>query len=749
MNRFLAVSVLAGCLAFFHLAPGSGPMRRAEAAPNPGAVGKHALLVGCTEYPNLDKKFWLNGPGNDVQLMAKALREMFGFPPESIVILSDEVAKTKKDKSLEPTRANIKREFEKLAKAKEGDKVVIMMGGHGSQMPQGENPPNPKPDGMSEIFLPKDVGKWDDNAGSVENAIVDFEFAAWLKAIQDTKATIWITIDACHSGTITRDVGKEKSREIDKEAGLGIPKQRVKEAEERAIKRDGPTRGGPVDKENTFAKLTKGKTGGLVAIYAAKPTEVTLERDMPMKSKDAKPYGLLTYTLVQTLQEANAKPDSKTLTYRELVQRIQSQYFAWGRTFPTPLIEGVDSDREVLGEKEWPGRSSIVLAVGNNGLKVTSGALCGLTRDSILAVHSPPGQPDKVLGHVRVTEVHTIDSDVEPCEFDKIPPFDAKKPPLGGACKVVFVDYGDQQLKLALEPKWKDGATEKVMEKQDQERILNTLGKLNDPKRPSLVKLVTDPSEADWVLRPYKDGKMLVMVPAADLLVAKVEKPRQFGPYPDSEELIEKLEESAALVARYENLKKLAGGFTDDSGDQGVKFKVDIRRGKDKQDKKGTFPMTWPSTDLSFYNDDRVVFTITNTSRAPIDLTILHLDSDYKISCHYPKNKEYNRIEPGKSLTLKPADLSTEQTAIEHLVFIAVKGENQTVDFTSLEQPGLDKARATANSKAMQSPLGQLFEKAMYNAGSTRGMKTAEVDDHAMHLVTWEIKHDKRPREKK
>jgi Caspase domain len=762
MYRFAAVSVLAGLLAFLNLTPGNGPLPRAEAAENPGKVGRRALLVGCTVYPNLDNKFWLNGPGNDVQLMAKALRDIFKFPPESIVILSDEVAMEKEINYEDPlpwypTKANIKREFENLAKAKAGDKVVIMMGGHGSQMPQDEKAPNPKSDGMSEIFLPRDVGKWDDNAGAVENAIVDHEFASWLKAIQDAKAKIWITIDACHSGTITRDVTVEKSREIDKEAGLGIPQKRVKDAEDKALKREGATRGGPIEPENTFAKLTKEKTGGLVAIYAAKPTEVTLERDMPMKAKNARPYGLLTYTLVQTLQEANAKEGSKPLTYRELVQRIQSQYFAWGRTFPTPLIEGVDTDLEVLGEKVWPGRSSIKLARGENtDLKVTGGALRGLTKDSILEVRPPKGET--VLGHVRVTEVRTLDSDVEPCEYNDMKAVKAKELPLEGVCKPVFVDFGDQQLKLALDPKWLD--VEKVMDKKEQERLLQTLAKLNvpkppknpdDPKTQPLVKLVNDLGDADWILRPNKDGK-LVMMPAADLLVAKVASPRRFGPYIDSENLVEAIEESADKIARFENLKKLAGGFADDGGDQGVKFKVEMRRTTDIKDREGKFPVAWPSTDLTFYDQDIVIFRVTNTGRIPIDVTMLYLDSDFNITCLHPVRENINRIDPGKTEKLTPIRANTKTVGMEYLVVVAVKGEDQAKSFSFLQQAGLtrtrDVRRNESRAKAKASPLGQMFQAAMYGDGATRGMKTAEVDDHAMMLMSWQIRPEKRPAEK-
>jgi uncharacterized caspase-like protein len=750
MLRLPLISFLATAVALLTLGSASqGPLSRADAEPPRDIApkgGRHALLIGCTAYPNLDKKFWLNGPSNDVQLMAKALREMFGFAPENITILCDEVAKAKKDNKLEPTKANIKREFERLAKvAREGDKVVILMGGHGSQMPQGVNPPNPKPDGLSEIFLPRDVGKWDDTAGEVTNAIVDHELADWLKAIQNTRATIWITVDSCHSGTITRDVfNVEKTREVDNKNTLGVPQAAINKAQQQAKIRQAGARGLP-GQPNPGPGPGQ-KEGGLVAIYASLASEPTLEREMPKGSRDAKPYGLLTYTLVETLQQANQHSD-KPLTYRELVQGIQSRYTKGDRQSPTPLIEGVDADREVLGEKHWASRSSITLADDGNGLKVTAGSLAGLTNGSILAVYPPPGLGNKVQGHVCVTEVRTLDADVKPCAFENMAL--VQKPPLEGVCKVVFVDYGDQQVKLAVDPRGMQG---EVMDEKVRARLVKTLGKLNeprvvekdDPNTLGLVRFVANPAEADWLLMPHRNGQLVLVASADRIGGAKDDPPRLFGPYQEDGKLIGELEKSLLKIIRYENLKKMAAGFTDDSGDQGVKLKVEMRRAADSEDKDGKFPIPWPSTNLTFYDGDLVIFNVTNTGRVPVDFTLLYLDSEYQIACTYPgKTKNINRLEPGKTKKFPPVPVLTKTVGIEYMVVIGVRGDGQNKDFAFLEQDSVPRARG--NPPAFLS----LLQKAAYNQGNARGMKTAEVDDHFMELLTWRIKPEQRPKEKK
>ena len=143
----------------------------------------------------------LEGPANDVVLMKSTLTNAFAVPPEHVVVLSEADGKTKAD--LLPTRANIVREFKRLAEVTQADdEVIILLGGHGSQQPENPNRKEPKIDGQDEIFLPRDVCKWNDTAGTVANAIVCSELGEWLSAIQEKGAFVWLVIDACHSGTM-------------------------------------------------------------------------------------------------------------------------------------------------------------------------------------------------------------------------------------------------------------------------------------------------------------------------------------------------------------------------------------------------------------------------------------------------------------------------------------------------------------------------------------------------------------------
>src|SRR5208337_3722816 len=331
------VVVLAAFLASASIARALEP-QDAATRPLPPAGHRYALLIGCTRYPGLrtpERKYDLIGPRNDALLLEKLLTERYGFRPGDVVKLIEGLGP-----QLGPTRANIERELKRLAsKARTGDFVVITYSGHGSQQPDQipPDPADPEPDGMDEILLPSDASRPSVGGTAVPNALVDDDLHKLLEAIMKTGARTCVVIDACHSGTstradvVTRNVPPEDffSEEI-----LADARRRAGAA--RAL--------APAGEERSFEMPEQG--GDLVAVYAALPTEVTVEMRMPpdLISGRGETYGLLSYTINQVLTNARSP-----LTYRDLIDRVYAQYNAWGRTSPTPLVEGRSRDTQVLG----------------------------------------------------------------------------------------------------------------------------------------------------------------------------------------------------------------------------------------------------------------------------------------------------------------------------------------------------------------------------------------------------------------
>ena len=184
----------------------------------------HALLVACTDYPNLPQKNWLIGPKNDAVLVRDYLLSNVPAPvkfaPENVTVLADGVDGA----AGSPTHAAIKAALADLAaKVQRDDFVYLHLSGHGAQQPQAKA--GNETDGLDEIFLPADIGKWVDRDKGVPNALIDDEIGAALDAIRDKGAFVWAVFDCCHSGTATRavEVDDETERKVECRADLGIP----------------------------------------------------------------------------------------------------------------------------------------------------------------------------------------------------------------------------------------------------------------------------------------------------------------------------------------------------------------------------------------------------------------------------------------------------------------------------------------------------------------------------------------------
>ncbi len=726
--RVAALAALAAAM----LAPPAAA-QKSDAKP-----ARHALLVGVSKYPNLEERYQLRGPANDVLLMRDLLRKQFGFPAENITVLAEHQGPERL-----PTRAHIAREYARLARVvRPGDQVVIFMAGHGSQQPEDPNSKDPEPDGLDEIFLPRDVGRWDGATGKVVNAITDDEIGAWLKAIQDKKASVWVIFDACHSGTMIRGVN-ERTRQASPDKALGIPKAALQAARERAAKRDG----GKVERTRGGAPAVRPKNavpGGVVAFYACQDTEVTVEQDLPANSADAKPYGLLTYTLARVLTRA-AESSTRPLTYKELAQRIAAHYSSVGRSSPTPLIEGKNEerDREILGDKVWPGRSNFRLVRKGSSVTLNAGAVHGITAGTVLAVYPPPDakDADRQMGLVKVTRLKTLSAEVEAYEDRENP---ARGELTDGCrCEVVSVDYGSQRLRVALDPQDDAG---RPLTAADRKRLAGELARLGKQGL-ALLEVVPDIKKADWLVRLHA-GKVY-LVPAAEWSRgAGTGKSPLFGPYPRKGKLVDELKDSLTRIARAEALKKLAEAPGTGLGGGRVKLQVELLRFRDETDRKGQ-PLAWESEGLVLHKGDRIGMRLRNDSPFPADVTVLYINSGYGIDDWFPQSGELNRLPPGGTLTVPPVEITAETSGLENVVILAVKGGGQQpLDFTFLAQPTLDRQRAAkeqGTAKALASPLGRLCQTALYGQGNTRSIRRAAVEEYSLRLMPWRVLPTRRP----
>ncbi|MEE8468468.1 MAG: caspase family protein, partial [Planctomycetota bacterium] len=311
--------LLATCLLLVVPGVGQEPVQ-----PPPAASQWYALLVGCDEYPALKQRFparyeselRLLGPANDVALMREVLSGSLRVPQDHITTLVggwDPV-----DKSLQPTRKNIKAKLRELVKAvSPGDRVVLYFSGHGSQQRDSGREDDPEPDGLDEVFLPADVGSKASAQGRIPGALSDDELGAAARKLQAAGAQVWLIFDCCHAATMVR--GGARSRGLDP-ALFGVDVDAGKR--------------GAIGMEATL--LTGQELGNIVAMYASRSDARAPEMILPLGSESGKPHGLFTWTLVQQLRLRG-----EAWTFRDLQGAILESYASNGGVAESmPVAEG-------------------------------------------------------------------------------------------------------------------------------------------------------------------------------------------------------------------------------------------------------------------------------------------------------------------------------------------------------------------------------------------------------------------------
>ena len=326
----------------------------------------YALLIGASTYDNLEERYWLKGPANDVELVHTYLTQASPVPfaEDNVRMLADGLEGSEK-----PTLSAIRSSFAELTEqVQEGDFVYLHFSGHGTQAPA--LVPDSELDGLDEMFLPVDIGAWDDTVGAVENALVDDEIGQLIGALRAKGATVWAVFDSCHSGTVTRaapggDDGL-RMRKLDPLA-LGVPDDAMADAQ--ATSRALPN---PRARAESPVGEVSGE-GGFVAFFAAQTNETTPEKRLPRGKPGRKSQGVFTFTIFETLAE------NPGLTYRQLGQEILRKYLVGNLALSTPMFEG-DLDAYVFsgeaGEKivQWPVKN------GEFGLSISGGTPAGPVR---------------------------------------------------------------------------------------------------------------------------------------------------------------------------------------------------------------------------------------------------------------------------------------------------------------------------------------------------------------------------------
>jgi hypothetical protein len=469
------------------------------------------------------------------------------------------------------------------------------------------------------------------------------------------------------------------------------------------------------------------------------------------------------------------------LTYRELGQRIQAQYVAWGRlNGPTPFVDAAtgDIDREVLGSRLHVGRSRIVLAGDpTRGWTVNVGRVHGVTKDSILAVYPlvPARQSQKTLGYVVVTESRVFEASVAPVQYGDTPPPGSL--PERALCALVKLDLGELRIPVAIdtgEPgkgdTGKGSGAAATLSKPQLARLreleAGLKARANEPG--ALFHIVPTLAGASWALHYRGNDLSLLPVDAAQV---PANRPLRGGTllFPIvPEQTAEHLAESLAQIARAQNLIAIAknarrdsaivsegldnqsGARPADSSDgDSPRIRVELLKCKGRDDKTGqVIPLG--GKELQLHPGDWIAFRVTNAGARPVDFTLLFIDSKFGITPLFPARwGEENRLAGSENPQSRPFQtrgyrVNDKTVGHEYLVAIAVAGAAQSehADFTFLAQADVDARQRSGGangSRSVNSALGRLLRQAMYRDGGKRGLDGEEVGQHDAQLLSWDV----------
>ena len=650
------------------------------------ARDNHALLIGVNTYTNLEERWWLKGPSNDVQLVADYLttNAPVPFAPENVTVLTNGDAG-----GTDPTLGAIRQAFADLtATVEPGDFVYLHFSGHGTQAPAQDAAS--ELDGLDELFLPSDIGKWSNSVGVVENALVDDEIGTLIDGLRAKGANVWAVFDSCHSGTVTRSLDgadeEVRTRQLSPEV-LGLDPEAMEDVVSRSIGEDPRATEAPFDEGSG--------EGSFVAFFAAQTNEVTPEKNLPKGKPGRKPQGVFTYTLMETLAEYPGA------TYAQIGAEVLRRYSVKNLAKSTPLFEG-DLDQVVFAGEGGVRVSQWQAEVTDAGLTIPAGTLHGLSEGAVLAVMgSAADADDAALGYVELTSVDTFVATGTAVEQDgKTLPADLPK----GVTLRKLDEVLDFTLTVALPAEGTAPA----------DALLAALADLTDAAGPRL-NFVKSSDEADLRLAVLPDSPRpdaIWVLPSTGLAEDLGSTPSVSTADKDGAELAATLADTLTTMARAQNLLKL--GAAVGAGDLDVTVELQTRTPEDRTLK----PLPFAPVPTLLPEDEVHVLARNNTS-GPVDVNVLYIGADWSISHWFS-----GRLQPGDELKKGLFKISDTVLGQERMLVVVTpaKPQSPVEDLSYLAQDALDATRSIG---------GSAFGDALTEAGfgeTTRGAMALSDD---------------------
>lgn len=668
----------------------------------------YAVLMAVTAYPNLPPKNALIGPNHDANLVRDYLttRAPIKFEPANVTLLADGLDGA----ASSPTREHILATLKTIAdEAQRDDFVYLHYSGHGSQQPT--LTPETESDGLDEILLPADTSPWDAEARRLPNALLDDEIGVALDAIRDKGAFVWIVVDACNSGSVTRAAeinaaDAEADRKLDPTDpdGLAIPQSAMPaagtataaapatgertsgldlvEAGERAVQLTGS------DQSQTSAESIA--KGGMVAFFAAQTIETTPEMPLPKGVDGAERFGLFTFTIFSKLAE---NPD---MTYRQLGHSVLQQYAADARQRPTPIFEG-ELDARVFGSEPLDTIMQWQVEVADNVATLPAGLLHRLTPGTRLAIlPTPASELSETVGYLEVKSAENLSSKVVPVAFDGKPALKLSDLPPNAYARLseLAVDFKLKVSRpaatagLESEVKLVDGMLDKLAAAEGKRFNIDFVA----PGEEADIRLaVFRESDIEGAAKDAAAGPALWFLPASgELSLEAGRRPPLIAIDPsNTEKLSAATNENLEKIFRVTALSRLSVASGEQPKDISVRFEIKRSAGGDREPLvEASVPTVTPG--------DQVHIVAENNSRSLVDINVLYLGSDYSIV-----HIDAQRLVSGAKIDEPLLAFTDTSFGTERMVAVVTEAPplSEVEDLSFLEQGKVPAATRTAATR--------------------------------------------------
>ena len=664
-----------------------------------------AIVVGVSQYPTLDADLQLAGPRNDVPLVLNWLQRTRAVPRSRVTVLADQVAHA----DGLPTRSAILEALSALPlRTASGDTAFLYFAGHGSRQPQlGQS--WTKADGLDEIFLPRDVGRWVEAQHQVAGAIVGSEIGRVVDALRAQGVFVWLVFDSCHSATGARAIVTThiKSRGV-APAKLGAPNQATTATESAAA-------------VHLVRVSERHLAGGYVAFYAAQGTQTAPELPLPAGANDRQVHGLFTYSLLRSLAHVRSG------SYRQVAHRILADYSI---SYPdtTPEFEGALDEPIQVGDASRIHGSWPVTRDMDGTFHLYAGRLEGLAPGSLLSLHSLSATNSRAVGLLRLNRVGLSESwasivkDSATLRRRHVPKDQSDA--VGAGVAELEEEQWDLGVGLAVirycgaatahpSPCPLFDASVPAAAAQSYRRVVE------HTTRPAGLEWVSDPAAADLIMLAL-ENRVCLARPGAVLQSID----RSVCIDLNAPTASEQLRVAWLRATRAFALRKLATEFPGQLGS--LKFDLEPRAA-------GALNASGAERGPRLPRGSELDLRLQNLGAEDLDVTVLSIDDRFTIDAVYPVDRETNRL-PAHSAPIEVRGWVGTPGRYDLVVIAQVARPGQPHELGYLAQPGIAARGGSGDN------LANLLARVGFDRPSARGVSTADDQKtSAIELISYDV----------